>query len=233
MDTYIVLVLDESGSMESIKNDIVKGLNKYIDDLKAQNIPMGFTLNKFNSLHVSYPYLNTPIAEVQHFTNLDYSPSGNTPLYDAIGNSISELTEKLEMAKKYLGNTPPILFITMTDGMENFSKEHTREGILSLIKSKEKEGWSFVYLGANQDAWAVGGTFGMNVGNTSTYTPDAVGVADAYALASTATLTHLNTNVQHFKATGISQSSTNLLSKNDQPQPPVKKAKKNTAWKKM
>ena len=62
------------------------------------------------------------------------------------------------------------LITVMTDGQENDSKEYTREKIFNLIKEKEKAGWTFAYLGANQDAWEVGQSIGLHKGNVMTYT---------------------------------------------------------------
>ncbi len=102
-----------------------------------------------------------------------FVPRGMTPLYDAIGL----LLDRAERRLTRTGADPADqLVVIMTDGMENASRECTPDGIFERIAELRKAGWTFVFLGANQDSYATGSTLGVVAGNTSNYTasPDSV-----------------------------------------------------------
>lgn len=163
--TLVSFVLDQTGSMFIVKSDTIGGFNEYIDSLRINKKKVLFSLTLFNSQFVDTRYVGTPIEKVQHLTNDTYKPAHMTPLYDAIGNTIRATEEFLE---SYDGKVK-VLCVIFTDGEENDSKEFTQEGILRLIKEKEAEGWTFAYLGANQDAWRVGESIGIKKDQTMTY----------------------------------------------------------------
>src|ERR1700692_92901 len=87
-----------------------------------------------------------------------YVPRGNTPLYDAIGECIRRTDPKGRAA----------IVLVITDGEENASSEFTRESVKTLLKEKESEGWTFAFLGADIDSYAVGGSVGVSPSNTAT-----------------------------------------------------------------
>jgi hypothetical protein len=95
----------------------------------------------------------------------DYQPRGMTPLYDAIGHTIAE-------AERRSVGFERVALVILTDGYENASTDFKRKDILKLLKQKqERDGWLVIYLGANQDAWAVGQQFGAAVGNPPVKAP--------------------------------------------------------------
>src|SRR5207253_953347 len=103
-------------------------------------------------------------------TASDFEPRGTTPLYDAIGRSVTLAQGR---ACTPDGSNEQPLVVVLTDGLENASHEYTHAQIFDLIKAKESAGWIFTYLGANQDAYAVGGAIGINAGATQNYVADA------------------------------------------------------------
>lgn len=167
--THITLILDRSGSMMSVRGDVIGGVNRFIEEQKAVPGECTFTLVQFDD---SDPYETIvdfkPIAEVKPLGD-EYSPRGWTPLYDAVGLGIVRTGEKLASLP---GDQRPskVVFVTQTDGMENRSKEYTRERVAAMTKDQtEKYGWQFVYLGANQDALAVGASIGTSRGTSANY----------------------------------------------------------------
>lgn len=154
-EVLINFVLDETGSMMSCKDTTISGFNEYIESMKKKKDKISMTLTRFNSEKIEIDYSDKPIDKVPNLTKENYNPNHLTPLYDAIGKTINETKD----VKKN------VLFVVLTDGEENSSKEYTRNSIFELIKKMEKKGWTFVYLGANQDAWANSGTIGFNQGN--------------------------------------------------------------------
>jgi uncharacterized protein YegL len=154
----VIFLLDESGSMSSCKNQTISGFNEYTQTLQKEKKKISVSLTKFNSYGVNIVYSNVPVSNVQPLTNETYQPNGNTPLYDAIGKTVNKDKENKKT-----------LFIILTDGEENSSKEYQKDAIVNLIKEQEKTGWSFVYLGADQNAWGHAQGLGLHVGNVMSY----------------------------------------------------------------
>jgi len=111
------------------------------------------------------PHNSENVKNVGELSWDNYKPSATTPLYDAIGKTVKEVDEKLKGEKDELS----VLCVIMTDGHENASREYTRKGIFELIKKKEEEGWTFVYLGSDHDSWEAGQRLGLSRGNVKSY----------------------------------------------------------------
>jgi len=159
--SLVNFVLDETGSMQICKEATISGFNEYIKSLQSQKGgAVDFTLTKFNSIKIDVVHKAVPLSKVCKINADTYLPDMMTPLYDAIAAAINAAD-----TKKY----KKILCVIMTDGEENASKEYTRDKIFNLIKEKEKENWTFVYLGANQDSWEVGQAIGLKKGNVINY----------------------------------------------------------------
>jgi len=151
-------LLDESGSMGSCLDQTISGFNEYISTLKKEKKRIKFTLTKFEGNNINIMWNNIDISKVPKLNTENYVPAGMTPLYDAIGRTVNK--------DKKDGKT---LFVIMTDGYENASHEFTSDMVTELIKGQEKIGWTFVYLGADQDAWANSQKLGLSKGNTLAY----------------------------------------------------------------
>jgi len=163
--TLVKFILDETASMSCVKGATISGFNEYLDTLKKdrEKGKILFTLTRFNSIGTKFTFNKKDIKVVKKLTDQTYRPDGMTPLYDAIGKTIC-----YEESPTWLKNKN-VLVVIMTDGEENCSKEYTRDKIFDLIKKKEKDGWTFVYLGANQDSYEVGMKLGMNMSNVVNY----------------------------------------------------------------
>ena len=153
----ILFIMDSSGSMEALGKEPVQGVKNFIEDLRRQkveeNIDFFLTLATFNN-KTKILYDNSNIDFVGEFNG--YIPDGMTALYDAIGETINNYLSKRES-----GDRKTICAI-LTDGEENSSIKYTREQIKTLTESCEKKGWSFKYLGANQDSFKVAKSLGIN-----------------------------------------------------------------------
>lgn len=166
--TAIEFLLDETGSMMSAWDQTIGGFNEYVNSQKAQPGTCKLTLTKFDTAGLRTPYQDLDISEVPMLDRESYRPNQSTNLYDAIGKRIQALEARVADFEQGTN----FLFVIMTDGHDNASREFNAEGIKTLIKDKEAAGWTFVFLGANQDAWQVGQLFGMAKGNTMTYSTD-------------------------------------------------------------
>ena len=156
---YVTLILDETGSMQHCKGAAIAGMNEYLKTLRQMSSPVRFTLTLFNSGKMEVRHCNAPVAQVSELTEQTYQPADTTPLYDAIGHTLTTAgREAMPDAHK--------LCVILTDGLENASREYTRDGIARMIKEYEGRGWTFVYLGADHDAWAAGRDLGISSNNT-------------------------------------------------------------------
>ena len=147
MTRSIVFLLDRSGSMETCRDDVIGGFNAFVADQKA--LGGNLTLIQFDDKY-EVVYSETPLDEVGPLTRETFVPRGSTALLDAIGKTIKE------------GKSQAPLFIIFTDGLENTSLTYTKAHVKDLIEQKTKEGWTFMYLGANQDAFAEAGSMGIS-----------------------------------------------------------------------
>ena len=176
---YAHVVLDRSGSMSSCATDTVGGYNAYVDGLPKD---AKVSLTTFDS--VSIDLVRDAVAPLAgKIAPEEFVPRGSTPLLDAVGRTIADATIRSRGFDR-------VALVVLTDGLENASREFTRDKIASVLKEKqEKDGWLVVYLGANQDAWAVGQTFGMVAGNSMSYDTKNMSAALASVGAATARYT--------------------------------------------
>jgi hypothetical protein len=165
----VQVVLDRSGSMESIRDATIRGFNILLDE--QRKLPGArFGLTQFDhdggKPCIDVLSADAPIAEVAPLSRDSYKPRGGTPLYDAIGRTIAALE-----ARKPAGK---VIFAIITDGQENQSAEWTHQMVFDKIAEKKKAGWEFSFVGANVDAYAVGGAMGINLAAIRQYdsTPD-------------------------------------------------------------
>jgi hypothetical protein len=177
--TLLTVVLDETGSMIGQRDAMISGFNEFMDS--QQDKALGeclVTLIQFNSGRgVRTVYKDKPIADVPRLTDKDYQPDDMTPLYDAIAQGIKDTADKYSTADAVLSKmvgkpvsiAPLVIFLVMTDGEENSSKQYKREDIFKMIEEKKAAGWSFVYLGSNQDSWQNAAPLGFAAGNVTNY----------------------------------------------------------------
>tara|TARA_Y100001960_G_C14766727_1_gene877406 strand:+ start:737 stop:1378 length:642 start_codon:yes stop_codon:yes gene_type:complete len=163
--TVTTFVLDESGSMEDVREQTIIGINSYIDKLKTDSDEITVNFLTFNSRSIKTLYDFQPISEIKAISGENYRPAAMTPLYDAIGSGI-EITD--DYISEFKSNSN-IIFAIMTDGFENCSKEYTHDMILRLIQSRTEQNWVFTYLGANQDSWDVGRRLGLSQDHVADY----------------------------------------------------------------
>jgi uncharacterized protein YegL len=148
---YNLIILDESGSMESIKTATINGFNELIQGIKQSikdhtEISQYVNFFSFNGGGIKE---HLPLANAASLTGLsadNYIPDNMTPLYDAIGYSVNKLESAIAGEQDY-----SVLVTILTDGEENASTEYTHSAIAALIKELKQKGWVFTYIGANHD----------------------------------------------------------------------------------
>lgn len=219
-ETLITMVLDETSSMSSCLDQTISSVNEYFATQKngdgIANVNL-YTFSEQNGFGTTFRSMNMnaamqaardtgqdirpvfenlPIAQVGEINKTNFKPNGMTNLYDAVGFTIKRLEAQLESQ----ASVPNMLVVIVTDGGENASKEFTSETLTKLVKEKTEEGWTFVYLGANQDAWKVGQSFGLAKGQTMTYSTDHM--ESTMATLSAATGSYRSARAKGFVAEG-------------------------------
>lgn len=164
--THVALLIDESESMLGAKGATLDGINEYISTLRSKPGRYRITLSMFNSLNgCRVLYAHRLLSEVKSVTPGEYMPNGMTPLYDAVGMTIRRMEESIKGSAR-------VLVVIQTDGMENVSREFNQPLIKNLVQSKERDGWTFLYLGADlspaQSLYAAS-VMGLHAGNTMSY----------------------------------------------------------------
>lgn len=162
MTTQIHFVLDRSGSMWEIIGDTIGGFNTFLQaQQNDQNGECFMNLYQFDHEY-QVTYQNVPVKEVELLNKESYVPRGQTALLDAIGRTISFVKAEGHTDTKNI-------VVILTDGHENSSKEFNYKTISKMIEEKEKAGWEFVFLGANQDAIKTAAGLGIKQNSAMTY----------------------------------------------------------------
>ena len=163
--TDITLVIDRSGSMESIKDDAAGGINEFINQQASESGEALLTLMQFDD---KYELVHSGI-NVKKVPRYELVPRGMTALLDAVGRAINETGERLAAI-----NEPDrpglVVVVIVTDGAENASKEYTRADIRRMIEHQQSiYNWQFTFLAANQDAFAAGGSLGIDASGIANF----------------------------------------------------------------
>ena len=148
---YNVIILDKSGSMSSIARQAIDGVNETIGSIKSAQEKNPdqkhiVTLVAFCGCEMKTIYDNVPVNEVLPLTDKDYRPCCMTPLYDAVGSTITRVH-----ALKGSDDNSLALVTVITDGYENASREFSLTALKSLIDSYKDQGWQFTYIGADHE----------------------------------------------------------------------------------
>jgi hypothetical protein len=176
MNIEIINILDRSGSMNELRNDIIGGYNAFLTDQKALPGKARITLVQFNH-EIEMLYEAVPIQHIGHLTLGSYIPGGSTYLYDTIVQVLAEQGARIggeTWADKVLVNI-------ITDGKDAKSVKFTKADALQAISHKQdKMGWTFVYQAADPEAFEEGITMGINPAFTSVVGATSAGMAEAY-----------------------------------------------------
>lgn len=182
MNTEILAILDVSGSMESIKADAIGGFNAFLADQKTVDGEARMTLALFDDQY-ELLYAAKPLAEAESLTAATFVPRGGTALMDAIGRTLNVQGARIEAE----GWAEKVIVSILTDGGENQSKEFTASMIRDLVTAAEAKGWAFVWLAANQDAFATAQFYGSSGVHAANFVASAEGTTQAYASMSNTT----------------------------------------------
>lgn len=180
--THIVVVLDRSGSMESVATDTIGSFNSFLSEQKAEPGKATFALYKFNhNVDTSKP---KPLSDVEPLSDKTYQPGGNTALLDATARAIVDTGSYLDSMTE-ADRPGKVIVMILTDGYENASREYSKAKVKEMIEHQQtKYNWQFLFLGANQDAFAEAASIGINCMNAVNVSHSAQGYADGIGFAS-------------------------------------------------
>ncbi len=170
---FNLIIIDESGSMQTIKHAAINNVNETIQTIRAaqkkhEDQEHFASLVTFND-DVKCIYECVPVEEVKELTSETYMPACCTALYDAMGISLNALRKRVAEADK-------VLVTVVTDGYENASKEYTGKAIKALVDELKTKGWVFAYMGANHDVEAAAAT--ISITNAISFEASDAGVVE-------------------------------------------------------
>jgi len=194
MRTEIVVILDRSGSMCTIADDAIGGYNEFIKAQKKVEGEAIVTLAQFDDQY-ELVYDGVPIMEVPELTNETFKPRGMTALNDAIGKTIEAVRKRQShQCPQCFHSVDKTIVAILTDGGENSSLNFNTQRVNELIShQRDEHKWEFIFLAANQDAFATGGALGIKSTDTFDFSADSKGTRSAY-LSMINTTTSYRTN---------------------------------------
>ncbi len=173
--TELVFILDKSGSMSGLEKDTIGGYNSMFEKQRKVEGECVVTTVLFDN---NYELLHDriDIRGIKPITENEYQVGGTTALLDAIGRTVQKIVSvQKNTAREF--RAEKVMFVIITDGEENASREYSSETVKKLIEKQKKEGWEFIFLGANIDAVETASQFGIDESRAVDYVPDEKGTA--------------------------------------------------------
>lgn len=178
--TEIILILDRSASMQSIKSDMEGALKAFIQDQKTVDGECNVSLFTFDN-ETTTEYEAKSLSKID---DIKINPRGSTALFDAICLAVDKVGERLSKTREK-DRPSKVVAAIVSDGQENASRQKTAKDVRERISHQEsKYSWQFVYLGANQDAFANGQNLGFNPARSVTYSTSHKGITNSTSLLS-------------------------------------------------
>ena len=179
--TELVMILDRSGSMSGLESDTIGGYNAMLQKQREAEGEVLVTTVLFDD-RIETLCDRVPLETLPRMTERDYYVRGCTALLDAVGRTIRHIATIHRYAREE-DRPEKTIFVITTDGLENASREYSYERVKKMVEhEKEKNGWEFLFLGANIDAIKTAGHFGINPDRAANYHSDREGTALNYAV---------------------------------------------------
>ena len=176
--TELIFILDRSGSMAGLESDTIGGFNGTINDQKQIDGDTRVTTILFdNFFEILHDRIN--LQDLEPLTGKEYFVRGSTALYDAVALGINKIINVQKQTKPE-GRADKVIMVITTDGYENASRETNASMLHKMIDDCKKEGWEFLFLGADIDAQAAAGAIGIDPSRASNYMKDKQGVQVQY-----------------------------------------------------
>lgn len=185
---HISVVLDRSGSMASIADDVVGGFNTFLGEQRKQEGGGRVTLVQFDGQDPFEVLIDgEDLDTVGDLDPARYIPRGNTPLYDAVGRMIAKVDAEILGRADAAKPIEDQIVVIVTDGYENSSREFSGKMLFDLIETRKGRAWAFVFLGADESTFEEGEAMGVSSANTARWEATGVGTAAMFSQVSQAT----------------------------------------------
>lgn len=176
--TELIFILDRSGSMGGLESDTIGGFNATISDQKKIDGETRVTTILFdNFFEVLHDRIN--LQDIAPLTEQDYFVRGGTALYDAVALGIRKIANVQKQTRKE-GRADKVIMVITTDGYENASRDTNAAMLHKMIDDCKKDGWEFLFLGADIDAQAAAGSIGIDSNRAANFVKDSQGVRVQY-----------------------------------------------------
>ena len=173
--THISVILDRSGSMETIRTDVIGGFNAFLARQQQEPGQATLSLVQFDSQNPYEVLLHfVPLREGPPLSQERYVPRAMTPLLDALGRGIADLDATLS-AMPAAQRPGQIVMVVVTDGLENASREFTHTRVRALLETHQAQGWRFVFLSADLAALDEAESIGFTAQRSMAFDPDRQG----------------------------------------------------------
>ena len=176
--TELIFILDRSGSRGGLESDTIGGFNATISDQKKIDGETRVTTILFdNFFEVLHDRIN--LQDIAPLTEQDYFVRGSTALYDAVALGIRKIANVQKQTRKE-GRADKVIMVITTDGYENASRDTNAAMLHKMIDDCKKDGWEFLFLGADIDAQAAAGSIGIESNRAANFVKDSQGVQVQY-----------------------------------------------------
>ena len=175
----LVFILDRSGSMSGKEEDTIGGFNSLVEKQRKEEGDAIVTVILFDDQY-EVLYDRVPLKDVPVMTSKEYYVRGSTALLDAVGKTINHVKALQDGSEE--GSRPgKTLFVIVTDGMENASKEYRQPVVKNLIETRKKDGWDFLFIGANIDSVSEAAKIGIDASCAANYECSEAGSARMFS----------------------------------------------------
>ncbi len=189
----VIVILDRSGSMATIKSDVEGGFKTFIDKQKKEPGECFVSLYQFDTEYEAV-FEN---QNIQDLGKMKLEPRGGTALLDAIGRTINKVGERLRETKEK-DRPEAVILLIMTDGQENSSREFTKSKIKQMVEhQRTKYNWHFVFVGSNQDAILTGADYGFIGESSLSFANTKKGVLNTYSNLSKSVASMRSSNIAY------------------------------------
>lgn len=187
---HLYVLLDRSGSMAAMADDVIGGFNRLLTDQQADGDDARMTLVQFDTEDAQEVVADAvPIAEMMPLDAATFVPRGGTPLLDATGILLGRATDRARVLSSLGAPPEEVVVVSITDGHENASREFPLRTVRRMVEERRRAGWTFVFLGAGLDVYGEAGGLGLDHRSTQSFAPSPAGAGAAFDSLSHSTRT--------------------------------------------
>ncbi len=175
----LVFILDRSGSMSGKESDTIGGFNSLVEKQRKEEGDAVVTVVLFDDQY-EVLYDRVPLKDVPEMTTKEYYVRGSTALLDAVGKTVNHIKAVQDGTEEEV-RPAKSLFVIITDGLENASREYRQSVVKNLIETRKKDGWEFLFIGANIDSVTEAAKIGIDADRAANFECSEAGSARMFS----------------------------------------------------